>query len=534
MNTYSQTQIKPNQQITPMLSRLLQRKCICGQHTTEGECKECNKKNLDLQRNQSNNQESSDIPEIVYDTLGSLGQPLDRGTRHFMESRFGRDFSQVRVHTDKKATKSAHAINALAYTVGNNIVFGSRQFAPKITAGKQLLAHELTHVVQQSSQSSPSTADLRIKQDSAAETEATQTANLVASGGKVNQPIHSHSSAIQKTEPKNPRNRDFNLPKLTISPEIKAMLFAQCASGNLRDPALCAQLQLEITRPLPTPALLSPPSTSFGLAPQLELGRRTPDLSPEATSRILADIMRPPLTLGPQSLLPSSQQLPLAPRRIPLQPQAATSSLSELLSFSFQAGPVQFAVELPKRVEAKLPIPLRNARSLAFSLQAESSGNFSFSITLNGLRHVTVAARAGVNVDKDKGVSGSAGLDITTTRTVCNAENSQALRSKIIAAGNKIKKAPQESDRIRGALSGTDATQASEPFDFDKLVEIAEAIGEMYDAVEKSKSGCTQVPVATLNFGTQQPISPSDAALNDPDPTKRLVPSIGLGFTFHF
>ncbi len=286
---------------------------------------------------------------------------------------------------------------------------------------------------------------------------------------------------------------------------------------------LCAQLQSEITRPLPEPELLRPPSLSFGLAPQLELGRRTPDLSPEATRRILADIMRPPLALGPQSLLPSSQQSPLAPRRIPPQPQAAPSSLSEALSFSFQGGPVQFAVELPKSAKATLPIPLRNARSLVFSLQAESSGSFSFSITLNGLRHITVAAKAGVNVDKDKGVSGSAGLDITTTRTVCNAENPQALRSKITSAGEKLK----------GALQEIDPTQILEHV--DKIATIAGAIGEMYSAVEKSKSGCTQAPVATLNFGVQQlPISPSDAALNDPDPTKRLIPFLGANLTIRF
>jgi hypothetical protein len=66
-----------------------------------------------------------------------------------MEPRFGQDFSEVRVHTDAKAEESARAVNALAYTVGRDVVFGAGQYAPGTSAGQQLLAHELTHVVQQ-------------------------------------------------------------------------------------------------------------------------------------------------------------------------------------------------------------------------------------------------------------------------------------------------------------------------------------------------------------------------------------------------
>src|SRR6185503_7812734 len=67
----------------------------------------------------------------------------------FMESRFGRDFSQVRVHTGAMAAASSQSIQALAYTSGNNVVFGAGQYAPGTESGKRLLAHELTHVVQQ-------------------------------------------------------------------------------------------------------------------------------------------------------------------------------------------------------------------------------------------------------------------------------------------------------------------------------------------------------------------------------------------------
>lgn len=159
-----------------------------------------------LQRHAAGNLEPKEVPPIVHDVCRSPGQPLDAATRKFFEPRFGDDFSQVpphaiasgplqnklvigepddafeqeadrmartvmgqsgkdiqdttpspiprdlgdvRVHTDAKAAESARAVNALAYTVGHDIVFGAGQFAPGTSAGDQLLAHELTHVFQQ-------------------------------------------------------------------------------------------------------------------------------------------------------------------------------------------------------------------------------------------------------------------------------------------------------------------------------------------------------------------------------------------------
>lgn len=86
---------------------------------------------------------------MVNDTLGSAGQPLDRGTRRFMESRFGQDFSQVQVHTGDRAAASASAIGARAYASGSHIIFGASQYMPHTRSGRHLLAHELAHVVQQ-------------------------------------------------------------------------------------------------------------------------------------------------------------------------------------------------------------------------------------------------------------------------------------------------------------------------------------------------------------------------------------------------
>jgi hypothetical protein len=87
-------------------------------------------------------------PPIVQEVISSPGHPLGAGTRQFMESRFGHDFSQVRLHTDARAAESAKVVNALAYTVGQNVVFAAGRHTPEAD-GQRLLAHELTHVVQQ-------------------------------------------------------------------------------------------------------------------------------------------------------------------------------------------------------------------------------------------------------------------------------------------------------------------------------------------------------------------------------------------------
>jgi len=91
----------------------------------------------------------STAPPIVHSVIGSSGKPLDPQTRADLEPKFGQDFSGVRIHTDARAAESARAVNALAYTVGNNIVFNEGRYNPNSSDGRHLLAHELTHTVQQ-------------------------------------------------------------------------------------------------------------------------------------------------------------------------------------------------------------------------------------------------------------------------------------------------------------------------------------------------------------------------------------------------
>lgn len=104
----------------------------------------------------------SDVGPEIKQVLQSSGQPLAGAQRQFMESRFGQDFGDVKIHKDATAAASAEALKARAYTIGNDIVFGAGQYTPENITGKQLLAHELTHVVQQST--TPAQASNRVSE----------------------------------------------------------------------------------------------------------------------------------------------------------------------------------------------------------------------------------------------------------------------------------------------------------------------------------------------------------------------------------
>jgi len=136
-----------------------QRRPGCG---CSGECPKCQAE----QRGQSHrpvqtkgvradDATRTEASPIVHDVLRTPGHLLHRAIRTSIERRFGHDFRHVRVHTDAGAAKSAREVNALAYTVGRDIVFGAGQYAPQTPAGRRLLAHELTHVVQQGQATAP-------------------------------------------------------------------------------------------------------------------------------------------------------------------------------------------------------------------------------------------------------------------------------------------------------------------------------------------------------------------------------------------
>jgi len=144
-------------QVMRMPEPQLQRAGACGGACTQCQTEQFGEEDLHLQtkRVQASNTGQLAAPSIIHEVLAGLGQPLDSATQGFMEPRFGYDFSHVRIHINANAAKSVEAVNALAFTMGNNIVFGAGQYQPLSPDGKRLLSHELTHVIQQSDESQP-------------------------------------------------------------------------------------------------------------------------------------------------------------------------------------------------------------------------------------------------------------------------------------------------------------------------------------------------------------------------------------------
>lgn len=235
MNRQIASQTHQETQTTPLLvGGLLQRKCACGQHTIAGgECKGCDKKReTRLQRSAIEHSPANgyddDVPPIVHEVLRSPGQPLDAATRAFFEPRFAHDFSRVRVHADSEAASAARSVFAGAYTVGGHITFGSGEYTPATVKGKRLLAHELTHVVQQSSTGMPRlSSQLRVGEaDDAHEHEADQIADaVIGASGPVSQVAlmrEPHGETIRRTN-------GGGVPCWTVA-ELKKML-TDCDGG---------------------------------------------------------------------------------------------------------------------------------------------------------------------------------------------------------------------------------------------------------------------------------------------------------------
>jgi hypothetical protein len=278
MNMQFQSQVKsasaPPPSFTPLRTGLLQRKCACGGPAgLSGECEECGKKRLTgiqtklsisepgdkyeqeadqvaerllrmpvphdgqkkdtpsagplVQRRVSESAGGlTEAPPIVNDVLRSSGQPLDAATQAFMESRFGHDFSRVRVHTDACGAESARAVHALAYTVGREVVFGAGQYEPRTSRGRQLLAHELTHTVQQSGAGeyipARSSAWPVSEPDDVYEREAASVAKRVATGAP--------------TIPNDPLTEERRLQRLTIQRQEEEAVESSPAEANFTEP----------------------------------------------------------------------------------------------------------------------------------------------------------------------------------------------------------------------------------------------------------------------------------------------------------
>ena len=183
--------------------------------------------------------ENISVPPLVSQVLRSTGQSLDAETRAFMEPRFKHDFSRVRVYTDGTAAKSAQAVNALAYTVGQSVVFDAGQYSPHTNEGRRLLAHELAHTLQQAT-SVPLQSRVTVASSAdPAEHEADRLADRVMTG--VDQPVM--SNAVGDVGPalfRKPKTPESKAPEhlhgcdtTTQIPEInKAVAAAKTSATN--------------------------------------------------------------------------------------------------------------------------------------------------------------------------------------------------------------------------------------------------------------------------------------------------------------
>jgi Domain of unknown function (DUF4157) len=183
-----------------LAGRVIQRHCSCG-----GTCEKCRTEEDALTNSPvESSEESTRLVQREPDTSSSLrgtesnaegvippgnGEPLDERTRNFMESGFGAEFSDVRIHTDSRAAESAEALSANAYTTGRDIYFGCGRYAPETTEGQHLLAHELTHTIQQSGVLASSQSAMRASEgvmvgpvDDPLEQEADRAADVVVNG----------------------------------------------------------------------------------------------------------------------------------------------------------------------------------------------------------------------------------------------------------------------------------------------------------------------------------------------------------------
>ncbi|HJV61277.1 MAG TPA: DUF4157 domain-containing protein [Albitalea sp.] len=534
--------------LSPAPKRVLQRRCACG-GASEGECAECARKKDTkgtLQRKAQSVAAVAQVPAAVHEVLQSPGQALGDDVRGAMEHRFGHDFSDVRVHADARAAASARAVDAAAYTVGRDVVFGAQQFAPSTAGGQKLLAHELAHVVQQGGSKAAGGEGLTLgAAGDAHEAQADRAAEQVMRGGGA-PALGSAGAAVQRA----PLGSDAPVLSSMSSLPERSLEIAGEETISADNPKLVeiagsfktadSSARIEISASLTESAKLS---SAGEQAERSRLWGRMKDVrdalvalgvprdridlsaptaySTSAHGQVEVSLRKPRSLLLPApgiaGLPPLGTGPSFGPKTPPPVPAAKTPSLSDLLTLKF--GPV--TIELPKSIKARLPIPISAAKSLVIELQAEAPAKFGFKITLDGTPYVRVSASAGAEYDTDKKqATGSAGLQIESVKTTCHAVNPEETRSKIKTAGDKLMKAAQE----YSAATDSDTKEG-------KLIEIAGAVGEMYDAVDKAKAACKQVPRFKLEFGVKGPLGTGG---DDSDPSKRPATVLGGTLTIPF
>ncbi|MEZ5628230.1 MAG: DUF4157 domain-containing protein [Rhodocyclaceae bacterium] len=415
------------------------------------------------------------VPAVAADVLRRPGRPLDAPTRAAMEQRFGQDLGDIRLHTDAAAAQSAEALSARAYTVGRHIVFGPAGYAPHAPAGRQRLAHELTHAIQQRRGGG---ADLSTAQR---EGEARRAAHSVATGAPM--PAISAASPAVSRDP---------VPGTEDDASFQAsMAEATCDIGtlcrlSLRSPETVSRTRLlQIYRAChPGVSLASLVADNPCLTPNFGLP------TPARPGPVAPGPRRAPGTTPPAGGAPA--------------PAAGGGLSLPSTTIAFSLGAAAVTIDLPASLAVRLPVPFRGAERVVFSLNASPS-EFSFSVTVNAVPHVRIIARASMTTEG----RGAAGLTVQTTRTVCRAVDPAAARSALQAAGTRLRDAiqavqtPPPPDPEASELSRTFAPHA-------RYAEVVAAVANVHSEIERVGAPCREVPVAEFEFGAQGQLTAPD------------------------
>ncbi len=473
----------------------LQRKCACGEDkASSGECPECErKKKLGLQAklmiNRPGDQyerEADRIADHVVDpsmsdgaspltihrvsgglvsqgsasdqdvqpgrtpTEASIesalrgGNQLDNRTRRHMESRFGHDFSRVRIHMGGVADAASRAVQARAFTMGHHVVFRNGHGSPGSSAGQRLLAHELTHVIQQTGPSP----------------------NPGGSGLVQRNPDESGIPSPDAPVPSGPA------PAIARA-ELMCDIAALCRLKRVHPEAVSEARIRTVTRRC-RPWVTSPLS---------------PCLNPAALMPLSDLLGKSPATTSPTK--------PGANKASSAKP-SAFAGLSGLTKFKFNLGNATFNVDLPSSATAKLPVKLRGAFRLTFTFKAESSGKFLFSIILDGIPHVQIEASTTLDA---AGKSGSGDLSISSTHKTCHAPNAAESKKSLESAGKKLKEAMVNFNQP------IDPT-ADEVIERGKrIASVVGGISDVNKAVEKAKGKCKGTSTVSFGLQSKFPIS---------------------------
>lgn len=177
--------------------------CPCAHSATKcSSCSASSERSSSAAPEKEGAEHGHEMAPIIGDVLRRGGEPLDSGVRSVMESRFGHNFGQVRVHADADAGRAADELHARAWTFGNHVVFGRGQYAPGEHRGNWVLAHELAHVVQQTGAPAAiaRSSEAAVSGDDAFEREASIAADRVAAGAKASVAPARSSMSIRRID----------------------------------------------------------------------------------------------------------------------------------------------------------------------------------------------------------------------------------------------------------------------------------------------------------------------------------------------